>query len=64
LIPGIIDICDERYGLVRAELMKNAIAASRWIREYFLESPDVTVSSPEYFRSLLEGWMTDPCDSI
>jgi hypothetical protein len=64
LIPGIIDICDVRYRLVRAELMENAIAASRWIREYFLESPDVTVSSPEYFRSLLEGWMTDPCDSI
>jgi hypothetical protein len=64
LIPGIIDICDVRYRLVRAELMKNAIAASRWVREYFLESPDVTVSSPEYFRSLLEGWMTDPCDSI
>jgi hypothetical protein len=52
--PGIIDICDAKYRLIRAELMKNAINASRWIREYFMESPDVSISSPDYFRSLMD----------
>lgn len=60
--PGTINICDVKYDLVRAELMKNAVNASKWIREYFLASPDVTVSSPEYFRALVESWMTDPCE--
>jgi hypothetical protein len=60
--PGMIDICDAQYKPIRVELMKNAVQASRWIREYFLSSPDVTVSSPEYFRRLLEEWMQDPCD--
>lgn len=60
--PGTIDICDMKYRFIRAELMKNAIEASKWIREYFLASPDVTVSSPEYFRALVESWMEDPCD--
>jgi hypothetical protein len=61
--PGMIDICDAQYGPLRIELMKNAVDASRWIREYFLRSPDVTVSSPEYFRRLLKEWMQDPCDT-
>jgi hypothetical protein len=60
--PPPLDICDEKYRLIRVELMKNSRDASQWIREYFLESPDVTVSSPEYFRSLVEEWMKDPCE--
>jgi len=58
----LMNICEPRYELLRLELMKNARAASSWIREYFLSSRDVTVSSPEYFRKLLERWMDDPCD--
>jgi hypothetical protein len=60
--PGTIDICDEKYRYIRAELMKNARESSQWIREYFLKSPDVSVSSPEYFRSLVEEWMKDQCE--
>jgi len=56
-----IDICDDTYGSLRAELLKNAVEASMWIRRYFLQSPDVTVSSPEHFNELLEAWMVDPC---
>ena len=58
--PGTIDICE--HDKVRAILMQHATAASIWIREYFLESPDVIVSSPEYFNELVELWMVDPCD--
>ena len=56
-----IDICEDKYGLVREDLMKNAREASIWIRKYFLKSPDVVVSSPEYFNELLETWLVDPC---
>jgi len=56
-----IDICDVKYRFIRAELLKNAVEASTWIRRYFLQSPDVTVSSPEHFNELLEAWLVDPC---
>jgi len=56
-----IDICDVKYRFVRAELMKNAVRASKWIRMHFLQSPDVTVSSREHFIELLKDWMVDPC---
>jgi hypothetical protein len=58
---NVLDICEEKYSEIRAELMKHAKAASVWIREYFLEHPDVTVSSQEHFKELLVKWMTDPC---
>lgn len=58
---GVIDICDMKFRFIRAELMKSAVEASIWIREYFLESPDVTVSSPEHFKKLVEEWLIDPC---
>ena len=57
-----VKICQDRYKPIRHELVKNAQEASLWIRTSgFLSSPDVTVSSPDYFNSLLENWMDDPC---
>jgi len=57
-----ISICDDSYEKLRAELMKNARTASLWIRNYFMDHVDVYVSSPNYFRRLLEAWMADPCE--
>jgi hypothetical protein len=57
--PGTINICE--HDAVRSVLMEHATAASIWIREYLLASPDVTVSSPDHFKELVEAWMTDPC---
>jgi hypothetical protein len=57
-----IEICESKYKDLRRDLMKNSREASTWIRKYFLKSPDVTVSSPDYFNALLVSWMTDPCD--
>lgn len=37
--------------------------ASVWIRNYFIESDEVVVSSPNYFKESLETWMYDPCGS-
>jgi len=58
-----IDVCDDKYVDVRAFLMAISRNASKWISEYFMDLPDVTVSSPEHFRNeILSSWMKDPCD--
>ena len=58
-----IDICEDEYSPVREELMYLAVMASRYVREVFLNLPDVYVSSRDYFEQLLETWMIDPCDN-
>ena len=60
---SVLDICQPQYQHLRAILMDIARNASLWIRTYFLKSPDVVVSSPEYVHELLETYMTDPCES-
>ena len=57
-----LDICEDRYRPLRRELMDIAKPASEWIRTYFMQSPEVVVSSPEFFNELLLEWMEDPCD--
>lgn len=56
-----IDICDSLYNDLRSELLEIGRNASEWIETYFLKSPDVTVSSPDHFRTLLRSWSVDPC---
>lgn len=58
-----MDICEERYRPVRDELMKNARQTSSWIRESFIQSEDVHISSPDFFEKAMLAWMEDPCDS-
>lgn len=58
-----IDICDGQYKDIRDVLLMHARRSSRWILDYFLQSPDVLVSSREYFVETLENWGKDPCDS-
>jgi hypothetical protein len=57
-----IQICDDEYKPVREELMVLSKSNSLWIREVFLKSHTVYVSSRDHFESILEGWMKDPCD--
>ena len=58
-----VNLCQDQYAPIRNELIKNAQEASLWIRTSgFLSSPDVTVSSPEYFEALLKNWMVNPCE--
>ena len=56
-----IDICDREHEKVRKVLMTIARDASQWIRRYFVHSPTVKVSSPQYFTELLKAWEKDPC---
>lgn len=58
-----IDICDKQYAPVREELMRLSRQNAQWIREVFLYSPSVSVSSRGYFESILDEWMMDPCGS-
>jgi hypothetical protein len=57
-----IDICHYDYRPLRKELIRVGTQASFWIRTYFLQSPDVHVSSQPYFVELLKGWARDPCN--
>lgn len=57
-----MDICEDKYIDLRGELMENAVNASTWIKEYFLDHPDVFVSSREHFKEILDSWLVDPCD--
>jgi len=57
-----IDICDDKYRPLREELLEVGSNAAAWIQTYFLPLPDVTVSSPDHFRELLDSWSIDPCD--
>jgi hypothetical protein len=57
-----IDICEGKFKALRENLMKTSIDASNWISQHFMEHPDITVSSPEYFKAVLQTWLTDPCD--
>jgi hypothetical protein len=59
-----LDICEPRYTALRGSLMNIARSASIWIREYFLRSPDVMVSSQQHFKDLLGSWLKDPCEDL
>jgi len=59
-----IAICEEQYQPLRAKLMQVAVNASTWIIDYFLPHPDVTVSSPDHFKAMLETWLVDPCQEV
>lgn len=56
-----VNVCDHKYSKVRAELVDIGKAASEWIGNYFIEHPDVTVSSPDSFKEILKTWRVDPC---
>mmetsp|Transcript_25480 Transcript_25480/g.40001 ORF Transcript_25480/g.40001 Transcript_25480/m.40001 type:complete len:146 (+) Transcript_25480:877-1314(+) len=56
-----IDICQPNHDVIRKVLMEKAKLASTWIRDYFLQSDEVFVSSRDHFELILESWMHDPC---
>ena len=61
-VKGSIKICDERYKNVRNELVDIGTKAAEWILTYFIQSQDVSISSPDYFRQKLLEWQYDPCE--
>jgi hypothetical protein len=59
--PETIDICDTKFNHLRRVLVNNGKKSQRWIREEFLQSPDVTVANAEHFDEILKQWAFDPC---
>lgn len=60
---NMIDICTSEHTKIRAVLMEKARISSVWIRDFFLQSNEVFVSSGDHFIELLENWNVDPCQS-
>jgi hypothetical protein len=57
-----IDICDDRYDALRAELMRHAVQAATWLRKHFIHANGVVVSSKSHFaNTILTSWKQDPC---
>ena len=56
-----INICDANHDAIRGVLMEKAILASEWIRNYFLQSEEVFVSSRQHFELIIDSWRFDPC---
>ena len=56
-----IDICADQFQVLRAELMDLAEMASLWIRQVFLNQPEVSFSARDYLEELLGAWVIDPC---
>lgn len=59
-----IDICDSRYKDLRRVLVENGRETLRWVREEFLQSPDVVVANVDHFHELLRQWEHDPCAKV
>ncbi|KAL7533395.1 hypothetical protein ACHAWF_004477 [Thalassiosira exigua] len=59
--PKQMDVCDRRYDGIRKQLLASGRRTSSWIRDKFVQSPDVVVSDEEYFSAILETWGKDPC---
>lgn len=57
-----INICDRQWKTVRRQLLQQGQYSAEWIRDKFLQSPDVTVINLEHFLQTLETWTSDPCD--
>jgi hypothetical protein len=56
-----IDVCDDEYKPVRANLLRMSRLNADWIRNEFLDYPGVHFSSREFLEQILDGWMVDPC---
>jgi hypothetical protein len=56
-----IDICDSKYESIRNELVAQGQESQSWLRNKFLESPDVTVANRDHFITTLQAWESDPC---
>lgn len=57
----LINICNPEFQHMRNELVKVGSDAADWILNYYMPLPNVHVSSPDYFRKVLEEYKSDPC---
>jgi hypothetical protein len=56
-----IDICASTFEHLRRLLVAQGKETSKWIRDSFMLSEDVTVANRDHFSRLLSAWSSDPC---
>jgi hypothetical protein len=56
-----IDICESKYDDLRALLVEQGKETQRWIRDEFIQSPDVVVGNKDHFLAMIDTWSHDPC---
>ena len=56
-----INICDSEHNQVRKKLVEHGRNAAHWIQNYFVQSTNVVVTSPDSLFGLLHDWRKDPC---
>jgi hypothetical protein len=59
--PETIDICEDKYRGLRKELLARGKQMASWIRDEFMQSPDVSVGNEKQFLKSLGSWSVDPC---
>ncbi len=59
-----IDICSREWSKTRKDLVAVGRKVHRWFLDYFIDSPDVRVSNPEFLLQILETYGSDPCDRV
>ena len=60
----LLNICEPKYDKLRSVMMPAAYDMSRWICDYFIQAPDVTVSNQTQFCSIVQDYRNDPCDRL
>jgi hypothetical protein len=59
-----INICEERYDVVRQVLVDHGRKMERWFRKEFLKSKDVIVPNEKHFLESIRSWGSDPCPKV
>ena len=59
----LLNICDDEHLDLRQHLVEIGTQAATWIEDYFLQSPQVTVSNRLHFLQQLQSYKQDPCIS-
>jgi hypothetical protein len=59
--PETVDICEDKYRGLRKKLLARGKQMASWIRDEFMQSPDVSVGNEKQFLKSLGTWSVDPC---
>ena len=59
--PETVDICEDKYRGLRKKLLARGKQMASWIRDEFMQSPDVSVGNKKQFLKSLGSWSVDPC---
>jgi hypothetical protein len=59
--PETVDICEDKHRGLRKKLLARGKQMASWIRDEFMQSPDVSIGNEKQFLKSLSSWSVDPC---